>query len=126
MTKKNEVVAPAPVGDDIDVTEDGITEPPPTTIWDYLQTDKGHQAADKVITILADIKNTATETISSERRARLEAEIKLRTFQHKIQLSVFFLAMIVVAVLSFLGKLDPGVSMLLGTMVGYFFGKGKG
>lgn len=104
--------------------QDNYEEIPPN-IWEYLQTDRGHQIADKIVTIIADLKNTATETFSSERNARLNAEIALRKFQHKVQLVVFALAAILVAGLSIFSKLDPGVSMLLGTMVGYFFGRNK-
>lgn len=96
-----------------------------TNFWDYLQTEKGHNIADKIVTIFADLKNTATSTISKERDERLKAEIGYKKFQQIVQISVFAIAAIVVSSLSFLGKLDPGVSMLMGTMVGYFFGRNK-
>lgn len=96
-----------------------------TNFWDYLQSEPGHRIAEKVLTIISEIKNVATTSISAERSARLSAELDLRKFQHKVQLAVFGTAVFVVAGLSIIGKLDSGVSMLLGTMVGYFFGKSK-
>ena len=125
MAESNNPVTTSSPQEPSTIDEDDGYEEVPATMWDYLQTDKGHQIADKVVTILADIKNTATETISSERASRLSAEISLRKFQHWVQLSVFILAGGLAAVLSFFGKLEPSVAMLLGTMVGYFFGRSK-
>ena len=95
------------------------------TFWDYVETKNGHEIAKQVLGMLSDIKSAATQAMVEEKKARLEAEIHYKKFQSIIQLSVFTIGLFVVGGLTYVGKFESGIAMLVGTLVGYFFGKSK-
>ncbi|HEB55773.1 MAG TPA: hypothetical protein ENI98_05600 [Gammaproteobacteria bacterium] len=93
--------------------------------WGYIQTKRGHEVLKNVLSMLSDVKNVATQAMMEEKHARLQADLHYRKFQSIIQLSVYVIGLIVVSFLTYQGKFESGIAVLIGTLVGYFFGKGR-
>lgn len=100
-------------------------EIPRRTFWEYLETTNGHEIAQKFLQMLSELKSAATQSMAEEKKANLQAELHYKKFQSIIQLSVFSIGLLVVGGLTYTGKFESGVAVLVGTMVGYFFGKSK-
>ena len=88
------------------------TETEPSPFFEWLQTDKGHEIAGRMMTIIEDLKRRGLEKSST--MAMVEAVGRY---------AVVIIAIVVAAYLAWHGKLDSTVSMLFGTLVGFFFGK---
>jgi len=95
------------------------------TLWDYLNSKNGHEIAQQVVAILAQIKNVTIDAIARERKENLEFQKRVRREQWIVQLVVFTLSLILVGVLTWVNKSDSAVAVLLGTLVGYFFGRSQ-
>lgn len=104
-----------PAGTPVEATErDGDQTPEPLPLWEYLQTDRGHETASRVIAIVEDIKKLGLETTS-----------KHLTLETYARYALVALTIAAAATLSWFGKIDSATGALFGTIVGYFLGKGK-
>ena len=78
----------------------------------WLSTEKGHEIASKIVSIVDDVKKAALAQSASH--ARLEIWLKI----------VVILAVIGAATtLTIFDKFNPTVGVLFGTLVGYFVGR---
>jgi hypothetical protein len=79
---------------------------------EYLQTEKGHQMANKVFAIAEDIKKTLLYQSGSH------------SLLEKWQLAIVIFAIVgAVTLLTLFDKFDPAVGILFGVLVGYIIGK---
>lgn len=81
---------------------------------DYLQSSEGHEIASRVVGIVEDVKKVALEKSYSHAK-----------FNRWMEAAVIVAVVGAVVLLSVLEKLNPTVGMLLGSVVGYFFGRHK-
>lgn len=79
---------------------------------DYLSSDKGHEIASRLISVIESVKHSTID--SSATNVRIEKIVQ-----------AFVIVMVVGAtsVLVALGKFEASVGVLFGTLVGYAFGK---
>lgn len=80
----------------------------------YLQSPHGHEIASRVIGLIEDVK-----------KATLDKNYAHAKFNRWMEAGVIVVVIGVVAWLSVVDKLNPTVGVLLGSVVGYFFGKNK-
>ena len=79
---------------------------------EYLQTEPGHAIADRLVTLL---ENKQQQTIKKV--------CQFQTWVLVAQIVVFVTTLGVLTFLSYRGKVDPTLALLIGTLVGYFFRK---
>jgi hypothetical protein len=96
-----------------------------TNLFDYLASTNGNEVAKEVLKLLGELKNVTLDASVQEKKHLLEFQKQVAREQWIVQLVVFALSLGVVGVLTFVSKFDSAVAILLGTLVGYFFGKGK-
>lgn len=92
--------------------------------FEYLDRPNGHEVAKEVVKLFADFKNTVLDKTLQEKQQLLEYQQRVQTRMWMVQISAFVIALVAAGLLAYTGKFDPAVAMLLGTLVGYFFGKG--
>lgn len=80
----------------------------------YLQSPQGHEIASRVVGLIEDVK-----------KATLDKNYAHAKFNRWMEAGVIVVVIGVVAWLSVADKLNPTVGVLLGSVVGYFFGKNK-
>ncbi len=85
-----------------------------TPFFDYLKSENGHQIASRILGLIEDVK-----------KATLDKNYSHAKFNRVMEASVIVAVIVVVAWLSIIDKLNPTVGVLLGSVVGYFFGKDK-
>ena len=78
----------------------------------YLESDKGHELASRVLKIFEDIKKATLETTTSHAK-----------FEKWLQVLIILIVVIASSILTYLGKFDSTIGVLFGTLVGYLFGK---
>ncbi|MGQ0704181.1 MAG: hypothetical protein ACT4PM_13725 [Gemmatimonadales bacterium] len=83
--------------------------------FEYLKTAQGHEVATRLLTILEDVKKAALSHTSTL--------AKRETWFHVAVFSVVIGAAVTLAILD---KFSTPVGILLGTLVGYIFGKKSG
>lgn len=81
---------------------------------DYLQSPQGHEIASRVVGIIEDVK-----------KATIDKNYSHAKFNRWVEAGVIVVVVGVVAYLSIIEKLNPTVGILLGSVVGYFFGRNK-
>ncbi len=81
---------------------------------DYLKSPQGHEIASRVVGLIEDVK-----------KATLDKNYSHAKFNRWLEAGVIVVVISVVAALSLGDKLNPTVGVLLGSVVGYFFGKSK-
>jgi hypothetical protein len=96
-----------------------------STLFDYLASKKGHEITKEIVSLVREVKNVTIDASAQEKKATLEFQRQIRREQSIVQLVVFALSLVLVSVLTYFGKFDSGVAVLLGTLVGYFFGRGQ-
>jgi hypothetical protein len=79
---------------------------------EYLQSKQGHKIADRLVTLF-----------ESKQKQAIEQGYKFQTRVLFAQLTVFIVTLGVLTFLSYRAKVDPTLALLIGTLVGYFFGK---
>ena len=79
---------------------------------EYLQSEQGHKIADRLVTLF-----------ESKQKQAIEKGYKFQTRVLFAQLIVFVVTLGVLTFLSYRAKVDPTLALLIGTLVGYFFGK---
>src|SRR4051812_38621860 len=89
----------------------------------YLQTPNGHELATKVVGLIENLQKATLDSAAEESRRQME-------FQHCswrvgmwLQCGVFFVAIVTAGILAWNQRLDGAVGTLIGTLVGYVFGK---
>jgi len=93
-------------------------------LFDYLSSKNGNEIAKEVLKLLGEVKNVTLDASLQEKRATIEFQRQIRREQSIVQVIVFALSLTLVSVLTYYSKFDSGIAVLLGTLVGYFFGKG--
>lgn len=81
-------------------------------VLNYLQTERGHDIASRILNIIEDVK-----------KATLEKTTSHATFEKWLQALIVVVVVGAASTLSYLGKFDTSLGVLFGTLVGYIFGK---
>ena len=81
---------------------------------DYLQSPQGHEIASRVVGIIEDVK-----------KATIDKNYSHAKFNRWMEAGVIVVVVGAVVGLSVVDKLNPTVGVLLGSVVGYFFGRNK-
>lgn len=99
-------------------------------LYGYLQSDKGHEIATQVINLIQDVKKSTLDRNAEQSKleaeqAKLNAELihKFRRNLLTSQSIVFTVVISATVILTYIGKFDPSIAVLFGTLVGYFFGR---
>jgi hypothetical protein len=110
--KKTEVVSQQPMTVAPQVPKEDEVDFSP--FFNYLQSPQGHEMASRVLALIEGLKKvTIDKTISHAK------------FNRWMEAGVISVVIAAVVTLSILDKLNPTVGILLGSVVGYFFGKNK-
>ncbi|GAB5562816.1 MAG: hypothetical protein SynsKO_44630 [Synoicihabitans sp.] len=80
----------------------------------YLQSEKGHELAARIVSLIEDTKRVTIDKTYSNAK-----------FNRWMEAGVIVVVIIATVLLSFYDKLNPTVGVVLGSVVGYFFGKNK-
>lgn len=81
---------------------------------DYLKSPQGHEIASRVVGIVEDVK-----------KATIDKNYSHAIFNRWLEAGVIVVVVGAVVGLSVVDKLNPTVGVLLGSVVGYFFGRNK-
>ena len=81
---------------------------------EYLQSENGHQIASRIVGLIEDVK-----------KAALDKNFSHAKFNRWMEAAVIIVVVGAVVGLSVIDKLNPTVGVLLGSVVGYFFGRNK-
>lgn len=92
--------------------------------FEYLDRPNGHEVAQQVIKLFADFKTTVLDKTLQEKQHVLEYQQRVQARMWMVQIVAFVMALSLAGFLTYAGKFDPAFAVLLGTLVGYFFGKG--
>jgi hypothetical protein len=94
-----------------------------TPFWEYLKSPQGHEVASRVLALFEEIKKATLD--KSAEQGRLQAELSHRQGRNLLVLQEVVFGTVVLAVsgLTYVGKFEPALGVLLGTLVGYFFGR---
>lgn len=93
-----------------DVDNEGTGDWDP--LFDYLESERGHQLASRVIDIVEDIK-----------KAALEKSAVHATFEIRLQATVIVVVILATSILTYFERFDSSIGVLFGTLVGYIYGK---
>lgn len=78
----------------------------------YLESEKGHELASRVLAIIEDIKKATIQTSTSHAK-----------FEKWLQAGIVLVVVVAASTLTYVGKFDSTLGVLFGSLVGYFFGK---
>ncbi|MBM1143646.1 hypothetical protein GN155_007650 [Alcanivorax sp. ZXX171] len=81
---------------------------------DYLQSSQGHEIASRLVGIIEEVK-----------KVTLDKNFSHAKFNRWMEAGIIVVVIASVVLLSVMDKLNPTVGMLLGSVVGYFFGRHK-
>lgn len=81
---------------------------------EYLQSPQGHEIASRIVGIIEDVK-----------KATIDKNYSHAKFNRWVEAGVILVVVGAVVGLSVVDKLNPTVGVLLGSVVGYFFGRNK-
>ncbi|HKC64865.1 MAG TPA: hypothetical protein VKB86_14580 [Pyrinomonadaceae bacterium] len=111
-------------------TEDYIEPSASVLLYNYLQSEQGHEIASAIVKLVEGIKKSTLD--KSAEQAKIDGELaKLREeYLHKVrqrllllQIIVFIISIIATSILTYFGKFEPAIAVFFGTLVGYFFGR---
>lgn len=102
---------PAIAPDTVEAEEEEISVSP---FLDYLQSPQGHEIASRLVGIIEEVK-----------KVTLDKNFSHAKFNRWMEAGVIVVVIGSVVLLSIMDKLNPTVGMLLGSVVGYFFGRHK-
>ena len=122
LHKPESPVVRVQVGGDEELEED--EEGQGLGFFEYLDRPNGHEVAKEVVKLFADFKNTVLDKTLQEKQQLLQHQQSVQTRMWVVQIAAFVIALGLAGFLAYYGKFDPAVAVLLGTLVGYFFGKG--
>jgi ABC-type proline/glycine betaine transport system permease subunit len=106
-------------------TDNGAPEYPPSLeylldqLMDYLQTEKGHEFANRIVTWIEDNQKATTE----QKKCEVEFQHDTTRLWLVLQAGAITVIIVVAALLAWHGKLDATVATLMATLFGYFLGK---
>lgn len=112
MTTNNQLPAKTDTGLIAALEEDQEVDVSP--FLDYLQSPQGHEIASRVVGIIEDVK-----------KATIDKNYSHAKFNRWVEAGVIVVVVGAVVGLSVVDKLNPTVGVLLGSVVGYFFGRNK-
>jgi hypothetical protein len=78
----------------------------------YLESERGHELASRLLKIVEDIK-----------KATLENTARHAKFEKWLQVMIILVVVVSSSILTYFGKFDSTIGVLFGTLVGYLFGK---
>ena len=78
----------------------------------YLESEKGHELASRILAIFEDIKKATLDNTSSHAK-----------FEKWLQAVIIVVVVGDASTLTYFGKFDSTLGVLFGTLVGYLFGK---
>jgi hypothetical protein len=81
-------------------------------LFEYLQSDKGHEVVTRILNLVEDIK-----------KATLEKSTSHAVFEKWLQAGIILVVVGATSLLTYLDKFDPSVGILFGILVGYIFGR---
>jgi hypothetical protein len=123
LVPKDEMTVRMQVGDN-EPDEEEESEEGSLSFFEYLDRPNGHEVARDVIKLFADFKTTLLDKTLQEKQHLLEYQQRAQTRMWIVQIVAFIMALSLAGFLTYAGKFDPAFAVLLGTLVGYFFGKG--
>lgn len=100
--------------------QDGCEEEP---FWDYLHSPNGHEVFTRIIALIEDIKKSTLDKNTELSKITIANNHRQIWILFVVQGCVFISVVIAASLLAYFDKLTPALSILFGTLVGYFFGK---
>src|SRR6266481_112460 len=94
-------------------------------LFAYLSSPQGHEVLTRVLTMLENLKKATIDTTLDQEKRKLEFHHSTWRFWMWAQIGLVISAIGTAGLLAWHGKLDAGVATLIGTLVGYVFGKSK-
>jgi hypothetical protein len=91
----------------------------------YLASPQGHEVLTRVLTMLENIKKATIDTTVDQQKRALEFQHSTWRFWMWAQIVLVISALGTAGLLAWHGRLDAGVGTLIGTLIGYVFGKNK-
>ena len=98
--------------------------PAESPLLSYLKSPQGHEVAQKVIGFFSEIKAATLDTSSADKVSKREHKRSRERWLLGMQFGVFAVSVVAVTWLAAIDRFEPAVATLIGTIVGYFFGKG--
>ncbi|MBV8858396.1 MAG: hypothetical protein JOZ02_15795 [Acidobacteria bacterium] len=124
LVPKDRMLVTMKVGEDDEEEEDNTAEERSLGFFEYLDGPHGHEVAQQVVKLFADFKTTVLDRTLQEKQQVLKYQQHVQTRMWIVQIIAFVVALSLAGFLTYAGKFDSAFAMLLGTLVGYFFGKG--
>lgn len=91
----------------------------------YLASPQGHEVVTRLLSMLENLKKATIETTLDQEKQKLVFHHATWRFWMWAQIGLVISAIGTAGLLAWHGKLDAGVATLIGTLVGYVFGKSK-
>lgn len=101
------------------IKDDAKYEPSIGQFMNYLQSDKGNEIFQQIVTIINDIKKSILDKSSELDKLK----VQLAHNERRFLIIVFFIYIIASIALIYFDKFTPPAALFLGTLIGYFFGK---
>ncbi len=98
----------------------------PLTIFDYLMSGEGKEIANRVVGVIESIQKATLEARADQARLNMKYTFKDRWLGYLLQGVLVTLALFAVVLLSYYDKLNATTGLLMGTLVGYAFGRRTG
>jgi hypothetical protein len=92
----------------------------------YFASSQGHEVITRLLSMLENLKKASIDTTLDQEKRKLEFHHATWRFWMWAQIGLVLSAIGTAGLLAWHGKLDAGVGTLIGTLVGYVFGKSKG
>lgn len=91
----------------------------------YFASPQGHEVLTRILTILENLKRATIDTTVDQQKRALEFQHATWRFWMWAQIGLVLAAIGTAGILAWHGRLDGGIGTLIGTLVGYVFGKNK-
>ena len=96
------------------------TYPP---LFDYLQTNEGHELASRIVSLIEALQKATTEAGAEQKKREVEFHHSTMRLWMVLQAAAITSIIIAAATLAWHGKLDATVATLMATLFGYFLGR---
>ena len=130
MSENSELEQPDNQDTEEQADEDFIEPSASVLLYNYLQSERGHEIASTIVKLVEGIKKSTLDR--SAEQSKIDAELSKLKEEHLhsdrqrlllLQIIVFVIAIIATGFLTYVGKFEPAIAVLFGTLVGYFFGR---